>query len=197
MDFCWIIYTEVSRWNCKFPAWGGLEGSLLDVVMAVYRQETDVCYLPWLNDGIPVDSVANLSQVVGDRLLLAESSDLVRDLDLQKQKAGLLSPRLQQWSPLLPGVKVTKYRSREKNRLHFFEKKEHVVACIDVNGLMNFLNISYDPNNWRLCRLFQAFSLKTVLLYNGNLLPYITIGHFIHLRKRMQKCEITSRVNKI
>ncbi|GFU22628.1 hypothetical protein TNCV_1305021 [Trichonephila clavipes] len=67
----------------------------------------------------------------------ADSSDLVRDLNMPKQKAELLSSRLQQWNLLLPAVKVTDYRTREKNLLHFFDKKENVVVWIDVNRIFN------------------------------------------------------------
>ncbi|GFR01132.1 hypothetical protein TNCT_387671 [Trichonephila clavata] len=58
----------------------------------------------------------------------AELNDLVRNLDLPKQKTELLASRLHQWNLILSGVKITEYRSREKNLLHFFEKKEHVAA---------------------------------------------------------------------
>ncbi|GFR18746.1 hypothetical protein TNCT_307261 [Trichonephila clavata] len=80
-----------------------------------------------------------------NRLNKAELSDLARYLDFPKQKAELLASRLQQWNLHLPRVKITEYRTREKN-LHFFEKKEHLIACIDVNSLMNFMNISCDLN---------------------------------------------------
>ncbi|GFR00062.1 hypothetical protein TNCT_350331 [Trichonephila clavata] len=76
------------------------------------------------------------------RLNKAKLSDLVRDHDLPKQKAGSLASRLQ-WNLLLS---LQEYRTREKN-FHFFEKKEHLIACIDANDLMNFMNISYDLNN--------------------------------------------------
>ncbi|GFY66973.1 hypothetical protein TNIN_301991 [Trichonephila inaurata madagascariensis] len=68
------------------------------------------------------------------RLNQAELSDLVRDLDLSKQKIELLASRLQQWNLLLPDVKITEYRTREKD-LHFFEKKEQVMS----KGLMHFV----------------------------------------------------------
>ncbi|GFQ78216.1 uncharacterized protein TNCT_489351 [Trichonephila clavata] len=77
------------------------------------------------------------------RLNRAELNEIVRD-NLSKQKAELMASRLHQWNLLLSGVKITEYRTREKNLLHFFEKKEHVVACIGVNGLMNFMNMNYD-----------------------------------------------------
>ncbi|GFS67815.1 hypothetical protein TNCV_4364661 [Trichonephila clavipes] len=38
------------------------------------------------------------------------------------------------------------YRTHENN-LHFFEKKEYMVTGIDINGLVNLMDISYDPNN--------------------------------------------------
>ncbi|GFR27633.1 uncharacterized protein TNCT_219921 [Trichonephila clavata] len=92
-------------------------------------------------------------------------------LTCQSKKAELLASRLQQWNLLLPGINITEYRTREKNLLHFFEKKEHVVTCIDINVLMNSMNISYDPNNWRLFIDTSKLSFKAVLLHNCNLLP--------------------------
>ncbi|GFQ66276.1 hypothetical protein TNCT_567321 [Trichonephila clavata] len=71
---------------------------------------------------------------------------------------------MQHWNPWLPGIKITEYRTREKNLLRFLEKKEHRIACIDVNGLMNFMNISYDLNKWRLFIDSSKLSLKVVLL---------------------------------
>ena len=41
-----------------------------------------------------------------------ELNDLVRDLSLPKEKAELLSSRLQQWNLLEKGTKVTNYRDR-------------------------------------------------------------------------------------
>ncbi|GFU55383.1 hypothetical protein TNCV_3677101 [Trichonephila clavipes] len=57
------------------------------------------------------------------KLNQAEWSDLVRDLDLPKKKAELLVSRVHKWNLLLQGVKITEYRTRENNLLHFFEKK--------------------------------------------------------------------------
>ncbi|GFR13814.1 uncharacterized protein TNCT_731641 [Trichonephila clavata] len=90
---------------------------------------------------------------------------------------------MQQWNLLLPGDKVTEYRTREKNLLHFFEKKELVVACIDVNDLRNFMNINYDPNNWGFFIDSSKLSLKAVLLHNSSLLLFIPTGHFVHVKE--------------
>ena len=61
--------------------------------------------------------------------------------------------------------------------------KEHLVARVGVNSLMNFINISYDPNNWRLFMDFSKLSLKTVLLHNGNFLLSILIGHSVDVKE--------------
>ncbi|GFQ73097.1 uncharacterized protein TNCT_321491 [Trichonephila clavata] len=91
--------------------------------------------------------------------------------------------KLHQWNLLLPGVKITEYRTRERNLLHLFDKKEHVVACIGVNILMNFMNISYDRNNWRLFIDSFKLNLKAVLLPNGKLFPSISINNSVHMKK--------------
>ena len=63
------------------------------------------------------------------------------------------------------------------------KNKKHAVAHVGVNSLMNFINISYDPNNWRLFIHSSKLSLKTVLLYNGTLLLSISIGHFVNVKE--------------
>ncbi|GFQ97714.1 hypothetical protein TNCT_624311 [Trichonephila clavata] len=65
----------------------------------------------------------------------------MRDLDLPKKTAMLLASRLHQCNLLLPVVKISKCRTHENSLLHFIDKKEHVFACIGVNGLMDFMNI--------------------------------------------------------
>ncbi|GFR22344.1 uncharacterized protein TNCT_690071 [Trichonephila clavata] len=117
--------------------------------------------------------------------------------DYVERETELQASRLQQWNLLLPGVKITEYSTREKNLLHFLEKKGHVVACIDVNGLMNFMNLSCGPNNWRLFIDSSKLSLKAVLLHNGNLLPSIPIGHSVLVKETYANVYKTSRVNKI
>ncbi|GFY63775.1 uncharacterized protein TNIN_182211 [Trichonephila inaurata madagascariensis] len=131
-----------------------------------------------------------------ERLNQSKSSDIVRDLDLPKQKAELRSSR-QQWNILLPGIKITEYRTREKNLLHFFEKKEHVVACIDVNDLMNFMSLSYDPNNWRLLIDSSKLSFESSITSQWQSSFFHYNGTFSSPQGNLSKCEITSRVNKI
>ncbi|GFY60982.1 hypothetical protein TNIN_238371 [Trichonephila inaurata madagascariensis] len=67
------------------------------------------------------------------RLNQAELSDLIRDLDLPKQK------RQSFWHSDLAMITPTRrhvQKTREKSLLHFFDKKGHVVSCIDVNTVV-------------------------------------------------------------
>ncbi|GFQ88637.1 uncharacterized protein TNCT_250121 [Trichonephila clavata] len=163
------------------------------------RKKKDLLQYPCIPSAIqPVSHSSDIPKPDSPKKLNREElRDLVRDIDLPKQKAELLASRLHQWNLLVPGVKITEYRTFEKNLLRFFENKEHVAACIVVNGLMNFMNINYDPNNWRLFVDSSKLSLKAVLQHKGNLLPSIPLGHSVHMKETLSKCEITSRVTKI
>ena len=117
------------------------------------------------------------------RLSQAELSDLIRDLDLSKEKAELLGSRLQQWNLLERDVRVSHYRERQRYLIPFFEKKNNLVVCCDVNGLMKCLNLNHDPTEWRLFIDSSKLSLKAVLLHNGNRLRSIPVGHAVHMKE--------------
>jgi len=55
-----------------------------------------------------------------------------------------------------------------------------LVACTDIDGLTQTLNINHIPLNWRLFIHSSKLSLKVVLLHNGNTLPSIPVGHSVH-----------------
>ncbi|GFQ97174.1 uncharacterized protein TNCT_382281 [Trichonephila clavata] len=129
------------------------------------------------------------------RLNGAELSDLVRDFDLPK-KTKILASRLQQWYLFLPGIKITDYLACENSLFRFFEKEEHVVPCIDINGMMNFMDIKYDPNYWRWFIDSSKLSFKAVLLHNGNLLPSIPIGHSVHVKETYANVKILLELKK-
>jgi len=52
-----------------------------------------------------------------------------------------------------------------------------LVACTDIDGLMQTLNINHNHLDWRLFINSSKLNLKTVLLHNGNTLPSIPVGH--------------------
>jgi hypothetical protein len=55
-----------------------------------------------------------------------------------------------------------------------------LVACTDIDGLMQTLSINHNPLDWQLFIDSCKLSLKAVLLHNGNTLPSIPIGHSVH-----------------
>ena len=72
-------------------------------------------------------------------------NDLVRDLDLSKAKAKLLRSRLQGWRLLLPGTKISVFRSRQTDLAQFFAQVENLCFCTDVDGLLTALGYEHDP----------------------------------------------------
>ena len=55
-----------------------------------------------------------------------------------------------------------------------------LVACIDIDGLMQTLSVNHNPLDWRLFRDSCKLSLKAVLLHNGNTIPSLPVGHSVH-----------------
>jgi hypothetical protein len=76
---------------------------------------------------VPVSEVA-VSDFIVDlkfnefrRITQEELNDLIRDLDLPKSKAELLGSRLQQWNLLKENVRISVYRKRHEDLVHFFK----------------------------------------------------------------------------
>jgi hypothetical protein len=72
------------------------------------------------------------------------------------------------------------YRKRHEDLLHFFKIECGLVACTDIDDLMQTRNINHIPLE---CRLFidsSMLSLKAVLLHNGNTIPTIAVGYSVH-----------------
>ena len=114
----------------------------------------------------------------------AELNDLVRDLDLPKKSAELLSSRLNDKNLLAPGTLVSFYRNREKDLLQFFEMEDDFVFCNNIRGLLEAMGCSqYQTTEWRLFIDSSKASLKCVLLHNGNQFASIPIGHSVHLKE--------------
>ena len=72
------------------------------------------------------------------------------------------------------------YCKRHKDLVHFFKMEGGLVACTDVDGLMQTLNINHNPLDWRLFLDSSQLSLKAVFLHDGNTLPSIPVGHSVH-----------------
>jgi hypothetical protein len=62
-------------------------------------------------------------------------------------------------------------------------KEGNLVFCSNIDDLMNALQITHDPQEWRLFVDSSTLSLKAVLLHNGNRLPSIPLAHAVHMKE--------------
>lgn len=116
-----------------------------------------------------------------------ELNDLIRDLGLSKKAAEILASRLQEKNLLDRCVKVSYFRKREHMFKAFFSEDKQFVYCNDIPGLLCQLGVtSYDPKEWRLFLDSSKYSLKCVLLHNGNAYGAVPVGHSVHLREEYE-----------
>lgn len=115
-----------------------------------------------------------------------ELDDLVRDLGLTKSNAELLASRLKEWNLLDPTCSITTYRNRHRVFAPFYEVRNNLCYCKDIDGLFNEIGIAHIPNEWRLFIDSSIRSLKAVLLHNGNQYPSIPVGHSTHLKENYE-----------
>jgi len=65
-----------------------------------------------------------------------------------------------------------------------------LVACTDIDGLKQTLNINHNPLDWLLLIDSSKLSLKAALLHNGNTLPSIPVGHSMHNKESYENMKI-------
>jgi len=126
------------------------------------------------------DFTADILSNEFNRITQEELNDLIRDLDLPKCKTELLGSRLQQWKLLKENARISVYCKRYEDLGQFLKMESSLVACTDIDGLMQTPNINYIPLAWRLFIHSSKLSLKAFLLHNGNTLPSIAVGHSVH-----------------
>ena len=126
----------------------------------------------------------------------AELNDLVRDLELTKEKAELLGSRLQERNLLKPATKISHFRSHNMKFSSFYAQEENVYFCNDISGLMQEIGCCYDPSEWRLFIDSSKASLKAVLLHNGNEKPSIPVAHATGLNETYESMDLLLRLTK-
>ena len=123
-------------------------------------------------------------------------NDLVRDLNLSKDKSELLASRLLQWNLLTLGTKVTFYRQRSKDLSNLFSGDYELCYCNNIPGLFESIGINYDPNDWRLFVDSSKESMKAVLLHNENILPSVPVAYSTTLKENYITLQlILERIN--
>ena len=85
---------------------------------------------------------------------------------------------------------ISVYRKRHEDLVHFFKMERGLVACTDIDGLLQILNINHNPLYWRLYIDSSKLSLKAVLLHYENNLPYIPDGHAVHNKESYEDMKI-------
>ena len=75
------------------------------------------------------------------------------------------------------------YRKCQISLSSFVSKDGELVYFNDLEGLLQELGGTHNPEEWRLCVDSSKFSLKVMLLNNGNIHPLIPIAHSVHMNE--------------
>lgn len=190
VDDCYFCLMNVTGINAKRLAQYHYP-DVSSVSKPVLRTSNDILPVCPGTSRSTVETSTSLSSSSGDDFIAEEKhlisqselSDLIRDLNLSKQKAELLASRLQEWKYLDPRTHVTVYRNRNQAILPFFKKENEMCFCDDIPGLFEVMNTPYDRNEWRLFIDGSKYSLKAALVHNGNKKPTIPIAHAVQTKE--------------
>ena len=78
---------------------------------------------------------------------------------------------------------MTVYRRRELDLVSFFSSNPDLVFCNDIDGLVTYMGIPYDANQWRLFLDSSKRSMKAVLLFNGNAIASLPVAHSVTMKE--------------
>ena len=118
----------------------------------------------------------------------AELNDFVRDLNLPKSSALILSSRLKAKRMLSTDTTLAWCKHRENVYICFFVKQRSLVYCVNVQGLIKKLETDYSSKYW--CLFIDASSLKTVLLHNTNQFASVPLAHLTCLKKSYENIKL-------
>ena len=109
-------------------------------------------------------------------------NDLIRDLNLSKDKAQFLGSRLKEKNLLNENVRIP-YRNREKDVENLFSKEDGLIYCNNINKLMKAVGHKHIASEWRLFIDLNKNSLKGVFMHNGNEFPFMPVAYALHLKE--------------
>jgi len=72
----------------------------------------------------------------------------------------------------------------------FYKMESGLVACTDIDDLMQILDINHNPLEWRQFTDTSNLSLKAVLLHNDKILPCNSVGHSVHNKEWYENMKI-------
>jgi hypothetical protein len=99
-----------------------------------------------------------------DKFTQSELNDLIKELQLTKEKNKSLGSRLSEKNMLASGVKFSWYRNREKEFRKSYAQEDQIVICTDIRNLMHQLvEKEYGPGNWERKNMVLAPPPKEVL----------------------------------
>ena len=108
---------------------------------------------------------------------------MIKDLNLSKEGAQVLTSRLKEWNLLKDNCRVGVQKTRHEEYSKFYSVEEGLCFCKDVEGLFGAIGIDHISSEWRLFIDSSVKSLKAVLLHNGNVWPSIPVGHSTHMKE--------------
>ena len=108
---------------------------------------------------------------------------------LSKQQSELLVSLLKQWNQVQEDVRITSFRSRNKDLASFFDMENKLCYCTNIPGLFTSLGLPHNTSDWRLFIYSSKRSLKGVL-HNENEYPSIPIAHSVHLKESYDNMEL-------
>ena len=120
----------------------------------------------------------------------AELNEIVRDLSFSKDKAELLSSRLNEKNLLKQRVRITYFRERNVALQTCFSVDGPLCFCSDIDELFKCLSLTHDPAEWRLFIDSSKQNLKALPLQNGNLKPSIPTAHSFHLQESYENINL-------
>ena len=124
-----------------------------------------------------------------------ELNDLIKELNLSKEGAQILTSRLKEWNLLKDICRVGIQKTRHEEYSKFYSVEEGLCFCKDIEGLFGAIGIEHISSEWRLFIDSSVKSLKAVLLHNGNVWPSIPVGHSTHMKEDYMNVKVL--LNKI
>ena len=111
-----------------------------------------------------------------------EMNDLVRDPILPKDSAELLASKLKGKKIRSDSARISFFCNGHQEYIRLFFTVKDLVYCADI---ASFCSSSTNPKI-RDCSLTAAWSLKCVLLHNGNQFAYVPVAHSTILKEKYE-----------